>query len=326
MNVNDEILIGIDIGGSHISFVVCTNSSSFQVLNKLTIPLATATERSLEYVLNVISSTIIDKIYRNGYHKIKSIGIAIPGNVDPINGIARYLPNFEWEQNIPLKELLLDELCKCGIPNASRIPVHMRNDGRCAAKAEYLHGSGNNVDVFAMLTIGTGIGGCLIHKSSIFDGSSFDAGDFGHHSIYTTTPFPCVCGKTACFEAQASAQGLMRHYHHASGIHVSNAEEIMILYRNSDRHAVNAFNAYVDDLSTGLANLVTFYNPNIIALGGGLSQATELYESSSGTSANRRNYIELLVDKKTLPATRGCVLICKAECGVDSGAIGAALL
>ena len=85
--------------------------------------------------------------------------------------------------------------------------------------------------------------------------------------------------------------------------------------RQGNEAAKQAFHVYMDDLSSGLANLVTFYNPDTIALGGGLSQATEIYKD-----------IQRLVDSKTLPATRGKVKIVPCLVGVDAGAIGAALL
>ena len=92
--------------------------------------------------------------------------------------------------------------------------LHMRNDGRCAALAERHFGVGKDGAhaVMAMLTLGTGIGGALIHDASpasrgvLFDGCTFDAGDFGHHVMRSgTEAFKCVCGNYGCFEQHASA-------------------------------------------------------------------------------------------------------------------------
>ena len=76
-----------------------------------------------------------------------------------------------------------------------------------------------------------------------------------------------------------------------------------------------AFDAYIQDLSTGLANIVTFYNPDTIALGGGLAQCKELFEK-----------LQLMVDEKTLPATKGSAMIVPSLLGPDAGAVGAAVL
>jgi glucokinase len=79
--------------------------------------------------------------------------------------------------------------------------------------------------------------------------------------------------------------------------------------------ARRAFETYIDDLSTGLANLITFYNPDTIALGGGLSQAAEVFEN-----------LQSVIDEKTLPATRGTAQVVPSALGTDAGAMGAALL
>jgi len=194
----------------------------------------------------------------------------------------------------------------------------MRNDGRCAAIAEVTYGAGIGSNVLAMLTLGTGIGGALVNKGHLFDGSTFDAGDFGHHVIHSgPLAFDCVCGKKGCFEYHASAEGLLRHYKKLNGNKtIENAHEFMIELRSSNDIIVQqAFDNYRDDLSTGLANIVTFYNPDVIIIGGGLSQASELFDG-----------LVDLVDKKTLPATRGMVRIIPAMLSTDAGAIGAAVI
>lgn len=202
--------------------------------------------------------------------------------------------------------------------------------GRCAALAESKLGAGRESKVFVMLTLGTGIGGALVIDGNLFDGVSFDSGDFGHHVIRSGhDAMPCVCGKSGCFEVHASAAGLTRHYHRLANAQCSfqqesvqatskmvlNAEDVIVAMRAGNSMAMDAFTQYMDDLSTGLANIVTFYNPDIICLGGGLSQAPELFVG-----------LQERIDEKTLPATRGKVRIVPSQLGTDSGAIGAALL
>lgn len=110
----------------------------------------------------------------------------------------------------------------------------------------------------------------------IFDGCSFDAGDFGHHVMSSgADAFACVCGKRGCFETHASAAGLVRHWRAAGGeadISLDDARSVVVRMRSGEAAAVAAFEAYRADLATGLANLVTFYNPSLIILGGGLSR------------------------------------------------------
>ena len=136
----------------------------------------------------------------------------------------------------------------------------------------------------------------------------------------------CVCGKKGCFERHASAVGLVTQYRLLTAQDVRSGDDprghdaLSILQKmraGSDPEAAQAWATYIDDLSTGLANLVTFYNPDVIALGGGLGQAPELYEG---------NMMANLVDAKSLPASRGKLRIVPADLGTSSGAVGAALL
>jgi predicted NBD/HSP70 family sugar kinase len=236
--------------------------------------------------------------------------MGVPGNVDPVKGCTRYLPNFGWLEPVELGKLLINKV------DMHDAQVRLRNDGRCAALAESKYGAGIGAAVFAMLTLGTGIGGALIINGKLFDGSSFDAGDFGHHVIRSGTEdaMQCVCGKRGCFETHASAQGLVRQYKRHGG-EAENAEAVLTAMRAGTPAATKAFEVFLDDLATGIANLVTFYNPDVIALGGGLAQAAELYVD-----------LQQRVDDKTLPATRGRCRIVPSTLGPDAGAIGAAIL
>jgi len=333
-----EIVLGVDLGGTHISVAwmdLLMNSNSQPIYKKLTAPLK-EDDKSFERVI-ILIATIIKQLLNDILEfkaTVKAIGFALPGNADPLNGISRYLPNFEWPLNLPLASALRQAIQDAGIDIISaNVPIHIRNDGRCAAIAESRFGVGKGVAVLSMLTLGTGIGGAMISNGELFNGASFDAGDFGHHTIFTRSPFVCNCGKTACFEFQASALGLVRHYKNAlvceniaqnQSQSVTNALEVLTEYRKGNQIAINAFNNYLEDLTSGLANIVTFYNPSVIALGGGLANASEFYMASSTNSD--RTVLEEMVDSKTLVMTRGVVKIQQAVLGDDAGVIGACLL
>jgi glucokinase len=317
--------VGIDLGGSHV-MAVMVNLSSGAIIAKARRSISVIDRQSVDLIIkeiaDCISSVVLDPKVDDLLKSFDSVieidvGIGVPGNVDPITGVTRYMPNFGWLEEVPLRELLHAQLVTRSLPLNFK-PIRMRNDGRCAALAEATYGSGKSAEVFSMLTLGTGIGGALVFKGKIFDGSSFDCGDFGHHVIRSgSDAFPCACGKRGCFETHASAQGLVRHFERvtSSSGSAENAAEVLEIMRQGDVRAQTAFNNYLDDLASGLANLVTFYNPSLIALGGGLSQCSELFEN-----------IQDLVDEKTLPATRGRVMIVPASLGPDAGAIGAACL
>ena len=333
-----EIGIGLDIGGTHICAVALDRGAK-TAKDSLSSSERAVTDRDVDTVVGLIVECLIEVheklagAYGDEF-EISGIGFGVPGNVDPTIGVTRYLPNFQWLDTVPLKDLVLKKLfgaeSSFGHCDASRVRVEMRNDGRVAAIAEFMFGSGKDSDgisVFSMLTLGTGIGGAVIIDGKLFDGASFDAGDFGHHTIRSGEgALPCVCGKTGCFETHASAQGLVRLYNRLPGAEKCctgpdgrghDALGVLKKLRAGDAVAAQAFEIYADDLSTGLANLVTFYNPNVIVLGGGFGQAEELYVGDE---------IQHRVDAKSLPATRGKVKVVRAVLGSIAGALGAALL
>lgn len=124
--------IGIDIGGSHITTVVC--SGNFTIQSKATVSVGL---RDVDSVMEAIEKTALQftKIYA-----VHGIGVAVPGNVDPVLNTARYLPNFNWDYNIALGPLLIEKL-----QVSQSCSITMRNDGRCAAIAESKFGVGKHV-------------------------------------------------------------------------------------------------------------------------------------------------------------------------------------
>lgn len=336
------LAIGIDLGGTHALAVLMSRDGSIHARHRATI--SADMRSSIDGVCSVLANCIL-AVWRVAYENlaesqpIQGIGIAIPGNVDPDKGCTRYLPNFGWLTPVDLAKHVLGcpvEGEAAATTLGAKIGIsrlHMRNDGRCAALAERHYGvckpckgssggaakSVGSDSVVAMLTLGTGIGGAVVHdrpdgKGVLFDGCSCDAGDFGHHVIRSgSDAFKCVCGNYGCFECHASAAGLgqglthrpalhtlstacvcvcvctlltvtcvsyaglVRHYRAAGGAEASasldEARLVVEAMRAGEPVATAAFAKYKADLATGLANLVTFYNPSLIILGGGLSRA-----------------------------------------------------
>ena len=330
--------IGLDVGGTHILAVLMTDEG--KVLHRAHRKIEATARADIKGIIAVMTGCIADMVQKgsSSLQKINfvGLGLAIPGNVDPRKGTTRYLPNFGWTEQVPIASMILENLktnpkvTTLGatlLENLEKNGIQMRNDGRCAALAERHFGVGKDdshyFDIFAMLTIGTGIGGALVLNGALFDGCSFDAGDFGHHVICSgEQAFDCVCGKRGCFERHASAAGLVRHYNRVnenSEVSLDDAKRVIKLVRDGDQMALKAFERYLDDLTTGLANLVTFYNPNVIVLGGGLAQAPELFSYKEVT-------LTQAVDSKTLPATRGKCQVIASDLGADAVAMGAAWL
>jgi glucokinase len=226
-------------------------------------------------------------------------------------------PNFSW-RNVPLAEPLHQRFNR---------PVFVANDARCATLGEHTYGAGRGTPNFVLLTLGTGIGGGIVAEGSLLIGNDASAGEIGHHQIRATDGFYCNCGKFGCFEAQASGTGLIRH---ALAVAPSfprsrlvrgnpdklGSKAIRKAAELGEPHGVAAWNRYIEDLARGIANIIMFVNPEVIALGGGVAGAGDFL-----LDAVRPKVAEL-----TTVSPRGRTKIVTAILGNDAGPIGAATM
>lgn len=291
-----QTVIGVDLGGTHISAARICGEGNIQQHAHVDI-----SERSTDAVFEALFY-VLDSV---ADASTIAVGLGIPGNVDIASGDARQLPNFGWNANIPISKIVYER---------TGLQTFALNDARCAGLAEARLGAGQGADVFVMLTLGTGIGGGVFINGNLLRGASSDAGEIGHHTIYGDDGFVCGCGKRGCFEAHASAFGLVRHYE-ANGGRPATSKGVIAALHKGDANAATALEHFRVDLARGLSNIVAFYNPHVIALGGGLSMADEIFDG-----------LQERVDGLTLPASRGVAKVIRAKLGVDAGLIGAALM
>jgi glucokinase len=303
--------IGVDLGGSHVTAAVVTEAGEIRVQHEHDI-----TDRSFEAVVTE-TAAVIEKALGDAGKEVVGIGIGSPGNVDPATGTVRYSPNFGWH-DAPLGQRL-----RARFP----VPVFVGNDARCATLGEYEFGIGRGTGTFVLLTLGTGIGGGIVAEGRLVLGVGFGAGEIGHHQIRPTDGFVCGCGKIGCFEAQASGTGLIRHafalapsFPRSALLDLPRAKlgskKIRRAAEAGDPHAATAWKRYADDLAAGLANVVAFLNPDVIALGGGVASA----------GAFLLDAVRPLVEERTTMAPRGSTRIEIARLGNDAGQVGAAVM
>jgi glucokinase len=307
---NDAATIGVDLGGSHITALSAAEDGT--VLYRSS---SDVNDRSFKAVLKLMISVIRDVASKT--KSVRALGIGSPGNIDLQRGIVRYSPNFGWT-DIPLGEELR---------RAFDVPIFIGNDARCATLGEHTYGSGIGRRNFALLTLGTGIGGGVVADGVLLMGNSAAAGEFGHHQIRSTDGFICGCGKMGCFEAQASGMGLLRHACALASSfprstllgekpYEAGSKVIRKAAEAGDMHALSAWHRFIDDLACGLANVIAFVNPELIALGGGLSSAGDFL----------LNALRPKVDALTTMSPKGIIEIVRAVLENDAGAIGAAVM
>jgi glucokinase len=306
--------IGVDLGGTHVAAAPVDERG--KVLNIY--------QRELEahddkYVIGEIAKVVAKATAEIGAKKIAGIGVGSPGNIDQTTGTVRFSPNFNWV-DVPLKKKLEKKLGR---------PIHLLNDARCATIGEYLHGVGKGTRDFVLLTLGTGIGGGIIANGKLVLGHSMGAGEIGHHVIRPSDGFVCTCGKTGCLEAQASGTALLRH---ALALAPSfprstlltgtpqvdwGSKMIVRAASAGDQHALATWHAWLDDLAIGVANIIAFVNPEMIALGGGVGRTDDALLATPLTK---------LVDEQTTMVPKHQTAIVRAHLGNNAGIVGAACL
>ncbi|MGA8475253.1 MAG: ROK family protein [Candidatus Cybelea sp.] len=305
-----QTAIGVDLGGSHVTAAVVTEDGAIRRQHEEDLE-----DLKFEAVIAALDTTIGAALKDAG--TVAGIGVGSPGNIDASSGAVLYSPNLGWE-DAPLGEALR---------NKFPVPVFVANDARCATLGEYTFGTGKLTKDFVLLTLGTGIGGGIVAGGELLLGNRWGAGEIGHHQIRPNGGFICACGKTGCFEAQASGTGLIRHafavassFPRSTLLDVSreklSSKKIRRAAQAGDGHAVAAWRNFIEDLAIGLANIIAFVNPEKIALGGGVSTAGDFMLDAV------RPEVEIL----TTMVPRGTTEIVVASLGNDAGQVGAATM
>ncbi len=303
--------IGVDLGGSHVMAALVDEAGTLGKKHEIDLD-----DRAPEKVVDALE-TVVQAALDDADGEVAGIGIGSPGNIDAQTGTIRYSPNFLWH-DVPLGTLVRERFPK--------LSVFVGNDARCATLGEYAHGVGQGTSDFALLTLGTGIGGGFVANGVLALGHMNGAGEFGHHTIRPESGFVCGCGKVGCFEAQASGTGLIRHalkfapsFPRSTLLEVPAGKQlgskaIRKAAQAGDPHALAAWNAFCDDLALGLSNVIAFVNPELIALGGGVSSAGDFLLER----------VLPAVEIRTTMVPRGTTRIVRAALGNDAGAVGAA--
>lgn len=298
---NDTLKIGIDLGGTKISAVVMSKDNT--VLKQLRIPSPQGsyekTMQALIQVINELESTLSHKA---------QIGIGLPGSISPKTGLIQNA-NSTWLIGKPLDKDLMQAMDR---------EIRFANDADCFALSEATDGAAaGKQNVFGVI-VGTGCGGSLIINQKIVTGPRGISGEWGH----TPLPWPdhsevnatkCWCGQNGCLETWISGTGLGKDHERVTGESIP-AKEVVERAEEGDQSALQTLDRHASRLARGLAVIVNIIDPDVIVLGGGLSNVSSLYQK---VPEAMKPYI--FSDNKE-------VAIVPPEYGDDSGVRGAAWL
>lgn len=231
-------------------------------------------------------------------------GVAVPGIVDDVRGVAAYAANLGW-RDVPLRDLLSTRL--------DGVPVALGHDVRSGGLAEGRIGAGQGTDRFLFLALGTGIAGAIGIDGRIEAGAHGYAGEIGHVVVRPDGP-DCGCGQRGCLETLASAGAVSRAWAAAGGGPDANAADCARAVEAGDPRAIAVWRDAVDALAAGLVTGFTLLDPRMLIIGGGLAEAGDTLFGPL------RSAVESRVTFQKLP------LIVPAALGDTAGCLGAGLL
>jgi fructokinase len=256
--------IGVDLGGTKIEAVVLDDAGAERFRRRVATP-----RGDYDGTLAAIASLVSEAERDTGRC---TVGIGMPGVISPATGLVKNA-NSTWLNGRPLREDLAARLGR---------ELRLANDANCFALSEAVDGAGaGHVCVFGVI-VGTGTGGGIAIDGRVLTGANAIAGEWGHNPM----PWPtaaelsgpeCYCGHRGCIESYLSGPGLARDHLEVSGSAVS-AEEIVRRAGEGDPECGQTLRRYEERMARALASIINVIDPDVIVLGGGMSNIRSLYE------------------------------------------------
>lgn len=308
-----KVALSFDLGGTELRAALV--NSAGDLLSFLAVP--THAAAGPDAVIQQIETLATQLLSETPDHIPVGIGIGAPGPLDPEAGVVMGAPTLAGWHEVPLVDILSDHF---------KLPVKLENDANAAAFGEWRYGAGRGAKSMVFVTVSTGIGGGVIADGRILHGRRGLAAEIGHMTI-TNEGERCFCGAIGCFEAVASGTALGRRatararqpdgsvLRALSGNAEVTGRHVVDAARKGDGLALELLDAEARWLGIGFTNLLHLYSPDIIVMGGGISNGFDLLHDT----------MKATVRDRAMRAYRD-VPIVPAQLGHHAGLIGAASL
>ena len=255
--------IGIDLGGTKIEAVALDGEGRERFRKRVRSP-----RGDYPGTIEAVASLVAEAEAAAGS---ATVGIGIPGAVSPATGLVKNA-NSTWLNGRPLAEDLTARLGR---------PVRLANDANCLALSEAADGAAAGYPVVFAVIIGTGTGGGIVVNGQAIVGANAIAGEWGHNPVPWPEAdewpgHPCYCGRTGCIETVLSGPGLSRDHHGRTAEEID-AAAIAERAAGNDLAAITTLERYERRLARALASVINVLDPDVIVLGGGLSNIERLY-------------------------------------------------
>jgi fructokinase len=259
------VRIGVDLGGTKIEVIALDDNGATVLKRRVKTPMG-------DYAGTVRTIVDLASSAQSQIGASATVGIATPGAVSPQSGLLRN------SNSVVLNGKPLDR----DIANALGQPVRLENDANCLAISEAVDGAGAGCGVVFGAILGTGVGGGIVIQKQVITGLNRIGGEWGHNPLPWATESErlghrCYCGKHGCIETFLSGAGLTREYFSLSQKEFP-AEQIAAAEEAGEPYAVRTLTTYKHRLARSLAALVNILDPDVIVLGGGISNINYLYD------------------------------------------------
>jgi fructokinase len=287
--------IGIDLGGTKIEGIFLDDK--FNVIERTRIP--TQQEKGYNSIINSIVS-LVNSLKKNPGDTV-SIGVSAPGAISKKTGLIKN-SNTRCLIGMPLKE---------DLEQALKQKIALDNDANCFTIAEATLGAAKEYNVVFGVIMGTGVGGGIVINGNLHRGRTNIAGEWGHHTLRIDGN-KCYCGKLGCVETYISGPALEKRWTSITG----KTEALPLIIQNIDntKSGLKWKKEFLENFAIGLANVIDILDPDVIVLGGGVSNIPFLYDEG-------RDYVydKVFSDLVETP-------ILKNQLGDSAGVFGASLL
>ncbi len=257
--------IGIDLGGTKIEGIAIDADRAERLRRRIPAPRGDYS-RTLAAVAGLVQD-IERELGAQG-----TVGVGIPGTISPATGLIKN-SNSTWLIGHPLADDLRRLLDR---------PVRFANDANCFVLSEATDGAAAGADIVFGVIVGTGTGGGVVVNRRVLTGANAIAGEWGHNPLPSprdgeSPGSPCYCGRSGCIETFLSGPGLARDYVEHGGAGVT-AEEIAARATTGEALALATLARYEERMARALASVINLLDPDVVVLGGGLSNIERLYD------------------------------------------------